>query len=68
MFYPFIFYAMATKQKEKKVENNKAALFIPAGLVLGIGCGFILNNVVAAMFVGLGAGMIVYAVLTFIKK
>lgn len=59
---------MVTKHKEKKSQENKSALFIPAGLLLGIGCGFMFNNVVAGLFIGLGAGMVVFAVLTFMKK
>jgi uncharacterized membrane protein len=59
---------MATKHKEKKSQDNKAALFIPAGILLGMGCGFLFNNLVAGMFIGLGAGMVTFAILTFMKK
>jgi hypothetical protein len=44
---------MVTKHKEKKVQENKSALFIPAGLLLGMGCGFIFTNIVAGLFIGL---------------
>lgn len=59
---------MATKHKEKKTQESKSALFIPAGLILGLGCGFLFDNIVAGLFVGLGAGMVAFAILTFIKK
>ncbi|MFA7298849.1 MAG: hypothetical protein WC010_04365 [Candidatus Absconditabacterales bacterium] len=59
---------MAIKNKTKKLQASKAALFIPAGLLLGMGCGFLFNNPVAGIFIGLGTGMVVFAILTFIKK
>lgn len=59
---------MVTKQKENKPQANKAALFIPAGLLLGIGWWFAFNNVVSGMFIWLGAGMVAFAILTFMKK
>jgi len=33
-----------------------------------MGCGFLFNNLVAGMFIGLGAGMVAFAILTFMKK
>jgi hypothetical protein len=59
---------MTTKHKEKKSQENKWALFIPAGLLLGMGCGFLFDNLVAGLFIGLGAGMVIFAILTFMKK
>jgi len=68
IFYFLLSLQMVVKHKEKKSQENKSALFIPAGLLLGMGCGFIFNNLVAGMFIGLGAGMVIFAVLTFMKK
>jgi len=59
---------MTTNDKEKQSQENKSALFIPAGLVLGMGCGFIFDNVVAGLIIGLGIGMVVFAILKVIKK
>jgi hypothetical protein len=59
--------------EEQKInrEKNKAGrggLFIPAGLFLGFGIGFLLNNVLAGMFIGLGVGFAAFAVSLFFKK
>ncbi|MGV8169458.1 MAG: hypothetical protein ACP5N3_05365 [Candidatus Nanoarchaeia archaeon] len=55
------------KKKEVKVsakernENNKAGLFIPAGVLLGLGFGFLFKNVPAFLFLGLGVGFLFFA-------
>ena len=67
---------MASKQKVQKItpetkkdpKDGRAALFIPAGVLLGMGFGFFSGNFPACMFLGLGTGMVVFAILTFIKK
>jgi len=65
---------MPTKKKtqaKKSTPNkkeNKSALFIPAGILLGMGMGFVFNNLPAWMFIGLGAGMVVFAILNVIEK
>lgn len=50
-----------------KKRKSAAGLFIPAGLFIGFGIGFILNNVPAGMFIGLGAGFLLFAVV-MVKK
>ena len=57
-----------TAKTIKSTKENKRALLIPAGLILGIGCGFLFNNIVAGMFVGLWVGMVAFAILIFMKK
>ncbi len=44
-----------------KRRTRASALFIPAGLFLGTGTGWAFNNLVPGMFVGLGAGLLVFA-------
>jgi hypothetical protein len=62
------------KTEEKKEaccaqgKKGKGAIFIPAGLFLGYGIGFALNNIPAGMFVGLGVGFAAFAVSLFIEK
>ncbi|MBN1191456.1 MAG: hypothetical protein JXA46_17000 [Dehalococcoidales bacterium] len=51
---------------EEKVPvkgNNRAAsgIFIPAGLLVGLGLGFLFNDLVPWMFIGLGAGFMFFA-------
>jgi hypothetical protein len=53
--------------KEDKKEKP-GALFIPAGILLGFGFGFVFNNVPAGMFIGLGAGFAVWAIVELFKK
>ena len=51
-----------------KEKNDAAGLFIPAGLFIGFGLGFIINNVPAGMFVGLGIGFLLLAIAKTMKK
>ncbi len=47
---------------EKNDKNsNPGALFIPAGVLLGMGVGFLVNNIPAGLFVGLGVGFALFA-------
>jgi len=52
-----------SETKEKKDRKGSGALFIPAGLLLGFGIGFLYNNIPAGMFIGLGAGFALFAII-----
>lgn len=54
------------QNKEKK--NDAGALFIPAGLFLGFGIGFLTGNIPAWLFIGFGAGFVGFAVSKIIKN
>ena len=54
--------------KEGKKDGGAGALFIPAGLFLGFGVGFLINNLAAGMFLGLGLGFLGFAITVLIKK
>ena len=41
---------------EDKKKDNPKGLLIPAGIFLGMGVGFLTDNLVAWMFIGMGAG------------
>lgn len=56
------------KNKEKKWKKEKGAIFIPAGLFLGFGIGFAVNNIPAGMFIGFGAGFTAYAASLFLRN
>lgn len=60
------------KGKEAMEKINRAeepeTLFIPAGLLLGIGLGFYYGNIPAGLFIGLGAGFSIFAILKVLKK
>lgn len=49
-----------------KKRDNPGGLFIPGGLILGMGIGFLTDELVASMFIGLGAGFILFAISMFI--
>ena len=57
---------MAKKGVEKK--KDAGALFIPAGLFIGFGMGFLFSNLVAWMFLGLGLGFLAFAILRLLKN
>jgi len=56
------------EKKQKKEKNGAAGLFIPAGLFIGFGIGFIINNIPAGMFAGLGFGFLLFAIALLMKK
>lgn len=55
------------KAKEGKEEKN-GALFIPAGVITGLGVGLLVNNAAAGMMIGLGLGFVIFATLTAFRK
>ena len=62
---------MEEQETKKKDKAGIGGLFIPAGLFVGMGIGFLTNNLVAGMFIGLGAGFALfalYAVIYFLIK
>lgn len=48
-------------EPKKKTKKGASALFIPAGLFIGMGIGFAADNLVPYMFIGLGAGFLLFA-------
>lgn len=53
--------------KKEKTQKN-GALFIPAGIFIGFGVGFLINNVPAGMFLGMGLGFLGFAITLIMKK
>ncbi|MFW6025043.1 MAG: hypothetical protein ACOCRX_01750 [Candidatus Woesearchaeota archaeon] len=51
-----------------KDEDSPGALFIPAGVLLGLGFGFLTNNLVSFLFIGLGLGFMFFALFEVFKK
>jgi len=54
--------------KKVKKESNPSGLFIPAGLFVGMGVGFLIDELVAGLMLGLGAGFLVMAIMSYIKR
>lgn len=52
----------------KNKKNDPAALFVPGGILTGIGIGFLIGNVPAGTMIGLGAGFLVWAIIALIKR
>ncbi len=49
------------KKEIREDDDSPGGLFIPAGVLGGIGFGFLFNNLVAGLFIGLGAGFMFFA-------
>ncbi|MFH1781575.1 MAG: hypothetical protein ABH835_03100 [Patescibacteria group bacterium] len=53
---------MADKKESSKDKYGKGALFIPAGIFLGMGFGFLVDNFTAGLFIGFGLGFLAFAI------
>ena len=58
---------MSTQSEQPKKRKGVTGLAMPAGLLIGMGVGFLVDNITAGIFIGLGGGflvmLIVYAIL-----
>jgi hypothetical protein len=59
---------ISERAKNRKEKRENGALFIPACLFLGMGWGFVANNLVGGLFLGLGAGFLLFALVNLLKK
>lgn len=50
-----------------KDKDEPEALFIPAGVLTGMGFGFLFSHLVAGLFIGLGIGFAIFAILKFVR-
>jgi len=50
--------------QKKELEG----LFIPACLLIGMGVGFLIDNIPAAMFIGLGAGFLLFILVRILRS
>ena len=49
---------MSTQSEQPKKRKGVTGLAIPAGLFIGIGVGFLVDNVTAGILLGLGCGFL----------
>jgi hypothetical protein len=49
---------MSTQSEQSKKANGVTGLAIPAGLVIGIGVGLLVDNTSAGVLLGLGGGFL----------
>lgn len=62
---------MAKKTVHKIVREPRtdpSGLFVPAGLLIGMGAGFVFNNIPAGLFIGLGVGLLLMAILKLMRR
>jgi hypothetical protein len=62
---------MATEHTHEPgmADRIKAAgIFVPAGLLVGMGIGFLIGNVPAGMFVGLGVGLAGWGLVALFRR
>jgi len=50
---------MSTQSEETKKQWSITGVAIPAGVLVGLGVGFLIDNIVAGLFLGLGGGFLV---------
>lgn len=50
------------KKEIKENDDSPGGLFIPAGVLGGMGFGFLFGNLVAGLFIGLGVGFMLFAI------
>ena len=50
---------MPTQSEDEKKQWGITGVAIPAGVLLGLGIGFLVDNITAGLFIGLGCGFLV---------
>ena len=60
MFYTScsLFHPLLMPKPKKKSYEDRTGLLIPAGLFIGMGTGFLFDQLVPYLFIGLGAGFL----------
>ena len=51
-----------------KKDKSVAGLLIPGGLLIGMGIGFLVDQLVAWMFIGLGVGFVAAFIAFLLEK
>ena len=50
---------MSAQSEETKKQWGITGVAIPAGVLIGMGIGFLIDNIAAGLFLGLGGGFLV---------
>jgi hypothetical protein len=56
------------EEEIKEKRDDISAIFVPSGALIGLGIGFLYDNVAAGVLIGLGVGFAIMAVLKLIKS
>ena len=59
---------MAKRVSKKEHKEAWGGLFIPAGLFIGLGLGFLYGKIVEGIFIGLGVGFALFAILSLFNR
>ena len=59
---------MTEETDEAKQKKDISGLFIPAGLFLGMGIGWVFGQLVPGLFIGLGVGFAAMAIARMLLK
>ena len=50
---------MSTQSEKPRKQKGVSGVAIPAGLFIGMGIGFLADNLIAGIFLGLGGGFLI---------
>ncbi|MDP3026827.1 MAG: hypothetical protein Q8N63_03900 [Nanoarchaeota archaeon] len=53
---------------KKNKQKYPEAAFVPAGVLIGLGYGFLVNKIAAWTLIGLGLGFAVMAIIRLLRK
>jgi hypothetical protein len=53
--------------EEQKKDRGMSGIAIPAGLFIGMGVGFLIDELVAGLFIGLGAGFLMMLIVRAVR-
>jgi hypothetical protein len=56
---------MASEQQKK--DKGMSGVAIPAGLFIGMGIGFLIDELVAGLFIGLGVGFLIMLIIRAVR-
>lgn len=54
--------------RKRREEDSPGGLFIPAGVLTGMGVGFMTENLIGWLFIGLGVGFLFFAVYEILER
>lgn len=58
----------STKASKDEQDDKNGAIFVPAGALIGVGMGFVFDNIVAGALIGVGCGFLIFAAITAFRK
>ena len=59
---------MPTQSDDQKKDWNIAGIAIPAGVLTGLGVGFLVDNITGGIFIGLGGGFLAMMICMLILR